>query len=167
MGAEPQVTDRPPPSAVEISFRRAPARTPTAEERLARAAASIVGGSYLAIGLLMLVAYALSLVASGEMYRLANAFMLKVLLTAILYAASVTLLATLPGKSARRRLASWLYSAVFHAGLLLYVGVLGNFGSGMLLLCAAEVITLALSVAGLGLLIYHDALRTSGRRGAA
>lgn len=68
------------------------------------------------------------------------------------YVVSVYALATLPGKSRRRRLASWAFSAAFHATVVTYVAVGLRWGfEAAIIVLMPEVATLLLSIGGLRL----------------
>jgi hypothetical protein len=121
------------------------------EEKLAKWGASIVGGSILLPILLVLVTFSVPKIISGEIIN--DTFLQKSILIAVLYSISVFLLATLQGKNLNRRLISWLYSVLFHASLLVYLGVFNNLGISVLALGVVEVVVLALSILGLTALI--------------
>ncbi len=129
------------------------------EEKLARVSLNIIGGSYLVAILLLILLFSGSLIASGDFSSLINPFMQKVYLIALLYILSITLLATLSGKSTYRRSISWIYSILFHAGLLLYLGFATKFNSGILVIGFVEVIVLILSIAGLILLVINTKVK--------
>ena len=121
------------------------------EEKLAKWGSSIVGGSILLPVLLVLVTFSVPKIITGEIMD--DTFLQKSILIAVLYSISVYLLATLKGKVLKRRLLSWLYSVLFHASLLVYLGVFNKFGIAVLALGVVEVVVLGLSILGLFVLI--------------
>jgi uncharacterized membrane protein len=122
------------------------------EERIANWISRGVGGSYIVFALIVLSAMAISKLIDGELLN--DPFLLKALLIAILYVVSVVIVATLPGKSVRRRAVSWVTSIVFHLGLLIYLGVTSELGSAIFAVGIVETIILLLSSVGLGVLVY-------------
>lgn len=132
------------------------------EEKIAKTALSIIGSSYLiAILLLILLLFSGTSIASGDFSSLINPFMLKAYLIAVLYVSSIIVLATLSGKSTNRRLASWLYSIVFHAGLLFYLGLATKLGFAILIIGFIEVIVTILSIAGLFVVLINNKAKES------
>lgn len=123
------------------------------EVKLAKIATAIVSGSYLAAGLLILLLFGLSAIALGRIEVVTNPFMAKVFFISGLYIVSVVLLATLPGKSVKRRAISWVYSIVFHSGFILYLAVFYEFGAVTLIFGIVETTILILSLLGLWTLL--------------
>ena len=127
-------------------------RKDSMEERIANWISRGVGGSYIVFALIVLSAMAISKLLDGELFN--DPFLIKALIIAILYVASVVIVATLPGKSVKRRAVSWVTSIVFHLGLLIYLGVFNEWGSAIFVVGIVETIILLLSLVGLGVLVY-------------
>jgi len=108
----------------------------------------------IATALFMLLLFGLPMLIAGELDLKNDPFILKVLIIAILYIVSIGLVATLPGKSARRRAFSWCISIIFHACLLIYLGVFNEWGGTIFVIGIVETVILAFSILGLGLLVY-------------
>ena len=109
----------------------------------------------LVAGVALILIYGVTMVVSGEYEVLKNPFFLKLFGISALYFVSVYLLNTLPSKSIKRRSVSWLFSIIFHAGLLFYLGVFMGFGGTILILGIAETIVLCLSLVGFGILLFN------------
>lgn len=122
------------------------------EEKLAKLSAGIVGGSFIGIGLLFIFLYGLPHLFSSGIAN--NLFVLKALVISIIYIYSVYLISTLPGKSVKRRAYSWIFSIIFHLGLLVYLGVINNWGNVIIFIGMAETAILIFSVLGIGVLVY-------------
>ncbi|MEP0176286.1 MAG: hypothetical protein ABJD02_02055 [Paraglaciecola sp.] len=73
----------------------------------------------------------------------------KFTVAGVLYIFSLYLVGTLSGKPLRRRILSWAFSVAFHAGLLLYIGIVLDAGGVAMIFGMAETIILILSVVGL------------------
>jgi hypothetical protein len=124
------------------------------EEKLAKFASSIVGGSTILAGIILLLIFGAPMLINGELNMQKDAFILKIFLVASLYLVSIVLLATLPGKTVKRRSLSWGFSIIFHTGLLFYLGVTNQLGGIVFLLAIVETTILFLSVCGLSSLAY-------------
>ena len=124
------------------------------EEKLAKWSTSLIGGSMIATGLGMLVIFGLPMFIAGEIDLANDPFMLKVFIIGILYILSIYLVASIPGKPVKRRAISWSVSILFHAWLLVYLGIFNDWGSLIFLIGFVESFILICSVAGLGLLFY-------------
>lgn len=124
------------------------------EESIAKWTSRVVGGSYIVFALIVLSLMAIPKVVSGEIMD--DPFLFKALIIAVMYVVSIYFVATLPGKSERRRAASWVASIVFHSGLLIYLGAFNDWGATIFIVGLVETIILILSTIGLGLLIYGN-----------
>lgn len=129
------------------------------EEKISKIATRIVGGSYLAAGLLIVLLFGIASIASRDFDVVKSPFMIKAFVISTLYILSVVLLVTLPGKDVIRRSISWGFSICFHAGFLVYLAVFNDFGSVAFLLGLVESLILSLSIVGLGVLVYNQGRR--------
>ncbi len=120
------------------------------EDRISKYVMSLLSGSYIVIVGGVLFLYVLIGAFSGDIDLAENTFALKFVVIGGLYISSVVLLATLAGKSNVRRLFSWIYSVIFHSGLLIYLGIAEEFGSFVFIAGLAESVVLILSLVGLG-----------------
>ena len=128
------------------------------EDKISRLVTTLVGGSVLVVGFCFILAMAMQALQSGEL--LGNLFIVKWPAIGAAYLGSVLIVATLPGKPATRRAASWSVSIVFHTGLLLYLGLSSELGSIVFLVGAVETAIIALSIVWLLALIVSE--RRSG-----
>ena len=124
------------------------------EEKIAKWTSGLLGGSYIVFALIFLSFMAVPKLLSGEI--LDDPFFLKALVIAVMYIISIYLVATLPGKTKRRRVVSWCISIGFHSSLLIYLGVFNEWGTTIFIIGMVETIILLLSTIGLCLLIYDS-----------
>ncbi len=87
--------------------------------------------------------------AHGEFAILASPTTIKFMVVGALYILSVYLIASKPKMSEKHRLYSWLYSALFHGSLLVYIGVVFDLGAAAMAIGLVETIILMLSLIGL------------------
>ena len=99
-------------------------RYKTMEEKLAKLSAGIVGGSFIATGLVLILLIGIPQLFSSGITN--NTLFVKALIIATFYIYSIYLVATLPGKPIKRRAYSWGFSIIFHASLLTYLSVINN-----------------------------------------
>lgn len=126
------------------------------EEKIENIATSVVGGSIVVMGLVFIGLIGLPLLLSGEVNLTLNSFATKVIIISILYLSSIFLVATIPGKTYRRKVISWVYSIIFHSCLLVYLYKVADFGVAVYVLGIPEIIILSLSVLGVILSIYNN-----------
>ena len=127
------------------------------EEKLAKLSAGIVGGSFIATGLVFILLVGVPQLFTGDIAS--NSFFLKAIFIATVYIYSIFLVATLPGKPVKRRAYSWGFSILFHFSLLTYLGVF-NWGSMIFFIGIVETAILIFSVFGMGLLVYGHKKKT-------
>ena len=125
------------------------------EEKIAKWVTKFVGGSYIVIVLIGALIWLLFALSNGNTEILYSPTTIKFTLTGILYIVSLILVGTLSGKSAGRRVISWLFSVIFHAGLLLYIGIVLGAGGVAFIFGMAESIILVLSFWGLSLCVKN------------
>ncbi len=135
------------------------------EEKIAKFTTSILGGSAVLTVLFMIGIFGLPVVLSDSFEFSESPFAQKVVIISILYLASIFLLSTLPGKEVKRRVISWVYSALFHAGLLIYFAIFANFGSTVFILGFVELTIFVSSLWGLFLLIVKEKHNKSFKSG--
>ncbi len=119
------------------------------ETKLARTITGILGGSFLVIGIAILLVVDLPDLLTGKSNPLNNPFMLKVYMLAGLYIFAAYLVASSPGKHIKRRFFSWAFSIIFHIGLLVYLGVSSGLGTYIMIFGMMEVLVAILSTWGL------------------
>jgi hypothetical protein len=122
------------------------------EEKLAKLSSGIVGGSFIVIGLVFVLLYGIPHLFTSGVTN--NLFVVKAIVISIVYIYSVYLVATLPGKSIKRRAYSWSFSIIFHLCLLVYLGVFNNWGNTIIFIGMAETAILVFSILGVGVLVY-------------
>lgn len=119
------------------------------EERLANWITRLVGGSYVLLAIFAaLVILAIDL-SRGDYDILYSPTTAKFTVVGVLYIVSLYFVATLVGKSIKRRIYSWLFSVVFHAGLLVYIGIALELGGVAMIVGMPETVILLLSSVGL------------------
>ena len=123
------------------------------EKRLAMFAGSATGASMMFGILGLFVLFGVVFVAAGEYEWLASGFVWWGLAWFVTYVFSLYALATLAGKSRRRRLASWGFSTAFHVAMVLYFALALDWGTAALIFLAPETATALLSVVGLGIAV--------------
>jgi hypothetical protein len=124
------------------------------EEKLAKFSARMISGSFIVIGMVFLLMFAIPMLISGELELGEEPFIIKMLIVASLYLVSTVLLATLPRKSFERRSFSWGFSIIFHVGFLYYLGVENQIGGAVFVIGIAETTILTLSIWGFSLMAY-------------
>ena len=92
-------------------------------------------------------------IAAGEYDWLASGFVWWGVAWFVTYVVSIYALATLSGKSRRRRLASWGFSTAFHAAMILYFALALDWGTAAVIFLAPETATALVSAAGLGIAV--------------
>jgi len=101
----------------------------------------------------LFVLFGVVFVAAGEYEWLASGFVWWGLAWFVTYVLSLYALATLPGKSRHRRLASWDFSTAFHVAMVLYFALALDWGPAALIFLAPETATALVSVVGLGMAV--------------
>jgi hypothetical protein len=124
------------------------------ENKVASFIVALTGGSFILPGLALLLIFVFPMAINGDTGLIGNTFILKSGLISVLYISSIIAVGAIPKKENPQKLFLWLYSIVFHAGLLIYLGINQDLGSLVFILCMAEASILSLSVIGLGLNIY-------------
>jgi len=123
------------------------------EKRLAMIATSATGGSMMFAILGLFVLFGAVFIAAGEYDWLASGFVWWGVAWFVTYVVSIYALATLSGKSRRRRLASWGFSTAFHAAMILYFALALDWGTAAVIFLAPETATALVSAAGLGIAV--------------
>ena len=126
------------------------------EARIAKFTSALAGASIIGVGLFFVTVYIFTQISKGDFSFLQNPFIHKVLLVCILYTYSIYLLSSISGKKPKRRLLSWLFSILFHSGLLLYLGVYNQLGTKILILGYAETLMLLLSIIGISVFVNDE-----------
>ena len=121
------------------------------EKRFAMLAASAAGGSMMFTILGLFVLFSAVFIAAGEHEWFASPLVSWGVAWFVAYIASLYALATLPGKSRRRRLVSWSFSVAFHAAMVLYFAIALDWGTAALIFLAPEVAAGVLSGVGLSM----------------
>lgn len=121
------------------------------ENRLSMLTVSAAGASivFALLGLLMIFGISS---AGGEHDIISSPLFWKGTALFGAYAGALYAVATLPGKSRRRRLVSWAFSAAFHAAVVAYAALVmasGIVGAAVLLM--PEIAVVVLSLGGLSL----------------
>ena len=125
------------------------------EEKIAKWITKFVGGSYIVLVLIGALVWLVFALSNGNTEILYSPTTIKFTLIGALYILSLILVGTLSGKSASRRVLSWLFSVIFHAGLLLYLGIVLGAGGVAFIFGMAETIILVLSFGGLSLCVKN------------
>ncbi|MFQ5990747.1 MAG: hypothetical protein ACE5K9_12615 [Candidatus Methylomirabilales bacterium] len=123
------------------------------EKRLSSLAVGFLSGSMLFAMLGLLMIFGAASVAAGDGDVISSPLFWKGTALFAAYALSLYAVASVPGKSRRRRLISWAFSVVFHGAVIAYVAVELEFGFLVALPLMAEVAAVLLSVAGLTLAV--------------
>lgn len=121
------------------------------EKRLSLFTVSVGSASivFALLGLLMIFG---TVSAAGEHNLISSPLFWKGAALFGAYAVALYAVATLPGKSRRRRLVSWAFSATFHAAVVAYVAVVMAWGFvAAAVLLMPEVAAMVLSLGGLSL----------------
>ena len=119
------------------------------EKFLSKAITIVVSGSMFLIGGIFILAFGIAKIIEGDWASILSMYTLKVVVIATLYIISIYLVANLPGKSVRQRIICWVYSMVFHGGLLIYVGVASDLGGSVVAIGLAEALIVLLSAIGM------------------
>ena len=127
----------------------------SAEERISKWITKIVGGSSIVAILFFSLIWFFMALAHGDYEILYSSTTVKFAITGALYIYSLYLVGTLPSKSNSRRAFTWVFSIVFHAGLLLYIGIVLGAGGITLILGMVEITIFVLSVCVLSLCMQN------------
>ena len=123
------------------------------EERISKFAAALFGGSLIIAVMFLIVMVAFFALVSGNYDQLRSPVLVQSFVIAVFYILAVYLVASLPGKKIERRLASWVFSILFHVVLLVYLSIQFDLGMGVMVVGFIETAIIALSIAGLGSLL--------------
>jgi hypothetical protein len=123
------------------------------EQRIANWITYVVGGSCIATVMVIALIFFLVEIVNGNFSAVIDATTFKWLFWGLLYFVSIYLVSSLQGKSARRRLASWLFSVIFHLSLLSYVAIALEAGTAAFVIGIPETVVALLSSIGAALCI--------------
>ena len=88
-------------------------------------------------------------IAAGEYDWLASGFVWWGVAWFVTYVVSIYALATLSGKSRRRRLASWGFSTAFHAAMILYFALALDWGTAAVIFLAPAIVAGATTISAI------------------